>query len=296
MSKSEKRPRLQFIVSHELDFGMCAPLAKEFPPLSSLAFEKSLAITSEVLNLAIDIAVRESGAVVVNQIYGPGGYERTINASAQTRVSGSREAMRLFINVLGFLSQQTEIYTFRPCENGNSAFVQIVEMPGETRLAGHQAKIDLFNRLAATSSDAKGFSPFIDDKGNHGIRIVLTDRECSQDVIQLMVDNLKKIAEYMKLDVHVDSGRLEFEAAANDWSKDGQGEGYLQRAAQIGRPGIQRRLVGAHRTAIRQSLEDAFRKYAPEELGSFREGASQTVRECAPREAAGPGQETGVTG
>jgi hypothetical protein len=296
VSASKKRPRkLQFIVSHELDFGACAPLAKEFPPLSSLAFEKSLAITSEVLDLAIDIAAQESGAVVINKIYGPGGYETTVNASAQTRVSGNPEAIRLFINVLGFLSQQTEIYTFRPRENGNQAFVQIVEIQGETRLAGHQAKIDLFNRLTATSRNAKGFSPFIDDGGNHGIRIVITDRECSRDEIQVMLDNLKKIGEDMKLDVHVDSGRLEFEAAANDWSKDGQGEGYLQRAAQIGRSGIQRRLVGAHRTAIRRSLENAFRKYAPEELRSFREVAPHTVRECAPREEAGPGQETGMS-
>jgi hypothetical protein len=273
VSISKNRPqKVQFIVSHELDFGACAPLTKEFPPLFSLPFEKSLAITNEVLDVVIDIAAQESGVVVKGKVYGPGGYERTVNASAQTRISGTRKAMQLFINVLGYLAQQTEIYTFRPCEDGNRAFVQIVEMQGETKLARHQAKIDLFHRLTVASKNAKGFSPFVDDDGNHGIRIVLTDAECSDDEIHAMVDSLKRIGEDLELDFHVDSGRLEFAAAANDWSKHGEGESYLQRAVEIGRPGVQGRLVGAHRTAVRQLLEEAFRKHAPEELRQFREG------------------------
>jgi hypothetical protein len=38
-------------------------------------------------------------------------------------------------------------------------------MQGERRLAGHQAKIDLFNRLTLASTNAKGFSPFFDGEG-----------------------------------------------------------------------------------------------------------------------------------
>lgn len=166
MSTSKSRlQKVQIIVSHELDFGACAPLAEEFPRLSSLHFEKSLAITTEVLDIVIDIAAQESDVVVKDKVYGPGGYEQTVNASAQTRISGTRKAMQLFINVLGYLSQQTEIYTFRPCEDGNRDFVQIIEMQGERRLAGHQAKIDLFNRLTLASTNAKGFSPFFDGEG-----------------------------------------------------------------------------------------------------------------------------------
>ena len=290
-------PVTSWTVSHELDFGASAPLTKEFPSMPPLlSFEKSLAITSEVLDLIIEIAAQESGAVVINKVYGPGGYERNVNASAQTRVLGSPEAMLLFINVLGYLSQQTEIYTFRRREDGNRAFVQIVEMQGETKLAGHQAKIDLFNRLTVASPNAKGFSPFVDDEGNHGILIVLTDAECSGDEIPAMVDNLKKIGEDMELDVHVDSGRLQFEAAANDWSNCGEGESYLQRAVEIGRPGVQGRLVGAHRTAVRQRLEETFGKHAPEELRQFREGRSSPAGGWPPREQASLDQETSVSG
>jgi hypothetical protein len=297
VSTSKSHPRkVQFIVSHELDFGACAPLTKEFPPLFSLPFEKSLAITSEVLDLVIGVAAQESGVVVKAKVYGLGGYERRVNASAQTRISGTRKAMQLFINVLGYLSQQTEIYTFRPREDGNKAFVQIVEMQGKTKLAGHQATMELFNRLTVASPNAKGFSPFVDDDGNHGIRIFLPDSECSDDEIQAIVDNLKKIGEDMGLDFYVDSGRLEFGAAANDWSKHGEGESYLQRAVEIGRTGVQGRLVGAHRTAVRQLLEGTFRKHAPEELRQFREGRSRPAGGCAPLEEASLDQETSVSG
>ncbi|MGD0270387.1 MAG: hypothetical protein ABSB14_15075, partial [Candidatus Sulfotelmatobacter sp.] len=96
MSTSKSRlQKVQIIVSHELDFGACAPLAEEFPRLSSLHFEKSLAITTEVLDIVIDIAAQESDVVVKDKVYGPGGYEQTVNASAQTRISGTRKAMQL---------------------------------------------------------------------------------------------------------------------------------------------------------------------------------------------------------
>jgi hypothetical protein len=62
VSISKNRPqKVQFIVSHELDFGACAPLTKEFPPLFTLPFEKSLAITNEVLDVVIDIAALSTG-------------------------------------------------------------------------------------------------------------------------------------------------------------------------------------------------------------------------------------------
>lgn len=256
-------------ISHELDFGAGAPLTKEFPALSSLPFDKSLAITKYVLDRVIVMAAKESGAVVKLRIYGPGGYEGYVNPSAQTQIHASRRALHIFIDIVGYLSEQTEVYASSPSQSGSMTFIQIREL-GSNKLATCRGKIDFFNRLRETEPKLKGFMPFLDAEGNHGIRILRADVKWSDADIGRFLASAEKIAQNMSVKGRVTSGRLSFLRARNDWKKHPNGESYLRRAAKAGRAGIQRRMDSTYRPAVRRRLEEAFQKYAAQELQAFR--------------------------
>jgi hypothetical protein len=70
----EAEERTTRTLAFELAFGDETPYGKRFPRLSKLPYRARLAITREVLNRVIGIALGETDARRAALLYGPGGY------------------------------------------------------------------------------------------------------------------------------------------------------------------------------------------------------------------------------
>jgi hypothetical protein len=116
----------------ELEFGVGSPLRKQFGSLSTLPDSVAENITRDVLGKMAAEAARITGARVLGTAYGPGGYKGEVAPSGHFSVFGSPETIADFADVMGYLAQQTEIWTARPLKSGGSTAVDIYADASDT--------------------------------------------------------------------------------------------------------------------------------------------------------------------
>lgn len=269
--------------SFEVDFGEGAPYRARFPPLGSLTYDKRDAITREVAGKVIDLLLEETGAEGIHAVYGPGGYQRyPVQPSVQIELQGSEAAVRDFMDAVGYLLQQTEVWSARPDPYGGRMAFDIFEL-GSRTLDAPEVMERFWQRLLELGGESivQGFQPLIArglqdvPDGQPGFRLIqATPTRWSGEEIARFQEALQMVADEFELDVFFQDLMVELVTTGNNWTEARDGQGYLRGLGSRGRSALQGRLVGEYRRRVEEWLEEAYRRHAPDELDLHRRGAN----------------------
>jgi hypothetical protein len=261
-------------LSFELAFGEYSPYSRKYPSLYDLSYDVNRAITRDVLNRIVAIALRETGARQLQILYAPGGYLHfPVVPSAQLDVEATPLAAANMLDIIGYLAQQIEVMACRHFGTGGKPALQIVEQNGN-KLAQPQTVGRFWQRLRRRAPHLQGFLPVRVNK-RPGIRIIdTTSRWTVQDVVSFD-DVLEDVAREFRIRADSRLFTVQFISSGNDWKAHGDGTQYLNRLEQRGQSALARRLVTKYRPQAERWIEYSFKKYVPRSLNQTR---SQLIR------------------
>lgn len=249
----------QWKCAFELAFGEDSPYGAKFPDLYQLPYEVNLAITKEVLDQIVDVALRESGLKKIKLAYTPGGYKQfPVVPSAQMDSEGSDATARIAIGIIGYLAQQTAVIASRRVARGNRPALEIVQTEGRD-LADPKVVETFFHRLTAMSAKlGPGFSS-IENDGHPGIYIIDSGGSWTFKDFPRLDSTIKSVSN--ELQISTDRRRLQVEylEIGNDWKFYSKGEQYLGRLAKE----LRDKLVNTYQPQVEQWIEKAFERFAP---------------------------------
>jgi hypothetical protein len=268
-------------LSYEVKFSENSPYARRFPNLGDLEYAKSMGITRDVAQKAMDLIQKEAGGRVLRNVYGPGGWLQSVSPSAGSEFLSSPEAAERATNMLGYLLQQDAVLTSRPMLSGGGHEFTVIEPGGET-LRDPEKVGQFWSAFRELYPKAEGFMPVETPEGN-GIRVLKVRGHFSAKDVEALDKAASHAADRVNIGkVETSHGPADVHMASNDWSKNPDGKGYLQRIKEIGRPGVQGRLRNELAPAIERAIRDAFRKHTPEQA----KGGASLPTQAAKRIAA----------
>lgn len=249
----------QWKCAFELAFGEDSPYSAKFPDLYQFPYEVNLAITKEVLDQIVDVALRETGLKKIKLAYSPGGYkEFPVVPSAQLDSEGTDANARNAVTVIGYLAQQTAVIASRRGKAGNRPALEIVQTAGR-ELADPKFVEGFFHRLTAMSPKlGPGFSS-IENDGHPGTCIIDSGGEWTFKDFPRFTRTIKDVSSELK--ISTDSTRLEVEylEIGNDWRSYSKGEQYLERLTKD----LRDKLVNLYQPQVERWIERAFDHNAP---------------------------------
>ena len=248
----------------ELAFGEYTPYGEKFPDLYGLPYEKNLAITREVLDYVVAVALKEAGARRLRLAYLPGGFQEfPVVPSAQletiTTVDGVEDAM----NIIGYLAQQTAVIASTHDERGTAAALHIVQKSGRD-LAAPAAVEKFWRRLSALEPKLNpGFSATVGADRRPGLYIIDTEGDWPHGDAHAFDAAVASVSNEFKIETTVTHLRVNYLLLGNDWKQHHAGEQYLARLAERGRRRLVGRLRHVYRPRVERRIEQAFKRHAP---------------------------------
>ena len=265
-------------VSFEIAPGEGSPWEKMFgPEFSALPLQEQQRITQVVAGPAMDAASKISGIDLTNLVHGTGGWNMYQNPAAVGQALATKQGSEIAANVLGYLLQQTEVWSnsVKPMTKNPKAFaVDFMQesKSGNNYLASNDGIKDFWEqvqKMDPTAGSKKplfvGYQPITSPDGRPGIR-VLIDRggvKTQNDLEAAIRGPMSKMLEDFPTDISIRGHEAELTKARNDWTGDKNGQGYLARLEQ---------LLGRNPTAdldpIRGQLEEIFKRELQSASGS----------------------------
>jgi hypothetical protein len=257
------RPRV-WKISFELAFGDGTPYSKRYPSLYSLPYKVNLAITRDVLNRIIPIALHECGARRCGLLYGPGGDGNApVVPSAQLDVEGTPQQVATARDCIGFLAQQGWVLVSRPAADGEAPAIQVTARGAQL---GSVAKLSAFVKALKKRAPAlQGFMP-VRAADRAGVRMIDTEGEwTARDVIGFDAA-VATAAREGRLAVQTQRFMMRTASGTNDWKRAAGGGDYLHRFDERGQGALKQRLMRLYAPRTDAWILAAFRKYAPSRL------------------------------
>jgi len=283
-SSARGEEREPWRLAFELAFGEGSPYSTVFPSLydERLSYEVKRAITKDVLDRIVRIALRETGARRVELAYRPGGYnDFPVVPSAQLGLRASdRQVAHRVLNIIGYLAQQTLVIGSKKTRAAESrAALEIIET-GDGRQLFDRGVIEKFwRRLAALSPKlGPGFSA-IEKEGRPGIYIIDSDGDWRAEDFARFDEAIRAVATEFRIRASAEHFQVEYAEIGNDWKTNKDGASYLDRISNEGRSGLRRRLVQLYRPRVERWIRNAFKKYAPQTLRERRAAATRARNE-----------------
>lgn len=249
-------------VSFEIDFGEGSPLAAKFPEFSDLPYEARARVTEAAGARAMEIAAEVTGVHQTMRVYGPGGWMEWQNPSAQSDVVATMEGAEAYGDVLGYLTQQTEVWATQPKKTGKGLAIDVFAPE-----LGDREGVQKFWEalLEVAPDDAKGYQPT-----DGGIRILHPPEkgvgpkaiEAWRDRLHSAFSEASDILGITRLEY--DYGAADVRIRGNDWKENPDGRGYLQGLVERYGPEVEGKLSGSYST----EYEEALRKAIAEESGA----------------------------
>jgi hypothetical protein len=247
----------------ELAFGEGSPYASKFPSLYELPYETNLAITKEVLDRVVPIALSETGARRLSLAYLPGGFEANpVVPSAQLDTRATEAQTRAALDVIGYLAQQSLVIASRRGPFGDRAALQVTQTAGGDLASPARAQ-KFWRRLSGLEPKLNpGFSGTLAD-GRPGLFIIDTDGDW------LTLDEEKfdaaaaAASKEQGVKTSVEHFRVGYVAAGNDWKQYPRGEQYLKRLSDGGRRALAARLERVYRPRVERWIAEAFARRGP---------------------------------
>ena len=257
-------------VSFEIAPGEGSPWEKMFgSEFSALPLQEQQRITQVVAGPAMDAASKISGIDLTNLVHGTGGWNMYQNPAAVGQALATKQGSEIAANVLGYLLQQTEVWSnsVKPMTKNPKAFaVDFMQesKSGNNYLASNDGIKDFWEqvqKMDPTAGSKKplfvGYQPITSPDGRPGIR-VLIDRggvKTQNDLEAAIRGPMSKMLEDFPTDISIRGHEAELTKARNDWKGQSNGQSYLARLEQ---------LLGRNPTAdldpIRGQLEEIFKR------------------------------------
>lgn len=275
--------REQWRLAFELAFGEGSPYSALFPSLydERLSYEVRRAITKDVLDRIVQIALRETGARRVELSYRPGGYnDFPVVPSAQLVLRASdRQVAHRVLHIIGYLAQQTLVIGSKKTRAAESrAALEIIETGGGRHLSDRVVIEKFWRRLAALSSKlGPGFSA-IEIRGRPGIYIIDSDGDWQAEDFARFIDTIREVSKEFRIRASAEQFQVEYAQVGNDWKTNKDGASYLDRFSREGRSALRRRLVHLYRPRVERWIRNAFKKYAPQSVRKSRSAAAASAR------------------
>jgi hypothetical protein len=263
--KSVPARKQSWKISFELAFGEYSPYSRKYPSLYDLPYNVNRAITRDVLQRIIAIALRETGARQLQVIYAPGGYlQYPVVPSAQLDVEASPTATSNMLDIIGYLAQQTEVMACRPFPGGDKPALQIVEQNG-SRLARPETVERFWQHLRRRAPYVQGFLP-VRVNGRPGIRIIDTASQWSVREVVGFDSALESVTRELHVATSTRRFMVQSSHSCNDWKTYPDGKQYLDRLKNRGQSQLVIRLLTKYRPQVGRWIEYSFKEYAPGRL------------------------------
>jgi hypothetical protein len=274
----------QRFLSYELDFGKGAPWNTTFPEWHTLSQEEKAAVSKPMLDLIMDKALEITGAKENWRKLGTGAWQQDLNPSFRSGLIGSHEAALDVANIVGYLGNQTATYLMRfdPAKANVTGLGVAVHGQG---LDDPNVLGNIWKQVYSQHPDlAGGFSPTVNEDGVPGIHIgvpsgkegKLSERELAALFARVnseLVPTLRNIGTQLPNDIDIGVAKVQQIEPTNNWMRQKNGQGHLQRLGPRYGPDIQQRLDAYSR----EELEPALRREIDETLRR-RGGQGQEAR------------------
>lgn len=246
-------------IAFEVNPSPNSPLAK-LAPWENLTPEGARLVTHDTAEHAIRLAMREAGGQIAHKVYGPGGWMDAFSPAGQLGVMSSPEASERAALVLGHLLGQEEVLVVRPrVKGGNGHVFEITEVDGNTLSEPNQVE-KYWQEFRREYPQAEGFMPTRNQDGSVGISIARRNGHFNPaELLQLETAAKRAAARSGIKRIGWEESPAEVYSIANDWEHYPNGEQYLRRLAEIGKPGIIGRMQEYAR-AIQRTYIDAYRR------------------------------------
>jgi hypothetical protein len=257
-------------ISFDIAPGEGSPWASKFgEQFGALPLPEQQRITQVISEPAMSVASKLSGIDLTNLVHGTGGWNLYQNPTAVGQALATREGSEIAANTLGYLLQQTEVWSnsVKPMtKNPKSFAVDFVQegKGGNGYLDTNEGLRDFWEKVQRTDPSAGsknplfvGYQPIKTADGRPGIR-VLIDRGGvkTQNALEEAIQGpLAKMLEDYPSDISVRGHEAEINKARNDWTGDKDGKGYLARLEQL-----LGRNPAAELDPVRGQLEEIFQR------------------------------------
>jgi hypothetical protein len=228
-------------ISFEVAPGEGSPWAKKFgAQFETLEPEVKERVTQNVTDRALDVAQEIAGIDVRQLVHGTGGWQKYQNPSAVGQALATREGAEIAANVLGYLLNQTEVWvnSVKGMTANPKAFaVDFMEI-GSQNLADNARLAELWDKVleADPTGLIVGFQPISSPTGEIGIRVLIDKggKARTKGVQEAIEGPIKQALSSLDYDIRIRGYEADLVKARNDWTKDGDGKGYLGRLADLG--------------------------------------------------------------
>ena len=194
----------------------------------------------------VDELAKISGVKVKQSITGVGAYLSYVEGSIQLDTIGSPEAVKDFMDMVGYAFQQTEVINTRPLRSGKNMAIDVMsaglkEDADQVKFFSKFLDISPTNKMYYDKKDnpkslmVMGFQPIVVD-GVPGIRLLNFGGNWRQNHVQEIVEALNKTS--ASLNIQLESAlatQVDLTKTGNDWIKEHNGNSYLDSLRNRGR-------------------------------------------------------------
>ncbi len=254
-------PRQTWKFSFELAFGDNSPYSKKYPSLYDLPYAANLAITRDVLDRIVPIALREAGAKRRQLLYAPSGYRQfPAVPAAQLDAAVSPRGLATMMDVLGYLAQQSEVIASRPLATGDKGAIQITERRGGGLASPARAQ-QFWVALRKRAPQLQGFLS-LRVAGHPAWRVIDISGNWKSKDVRGFAGAVRRAARECHLVVRIRRLRVQLRTDDNAWAAAPDGGQYLRHLETRGQLGLKQRLVHEYRPRVEQWIRSALQRYA----------------------------------
>ena len=194
----------------------------------------------------VDEFAKVTGVKVKQTITGVGAYLSYVEGAIQLDTIGSPEAVKDFMDMVGYAFQQTEIINTRPLRSGKNMAIDVMsaglkEDADQVKFFSEFLSVSPKNKMYYDKDDnpeglmVLGFQPIVVD-GVPGIRLLNFGGNWRQNHVQEIVEALNKTS--ASLNIQLESAlatQVDLTRTGNDWIKEHNGNSYLDSLRDRGR-------------------------------------------------------------
>lgn len=272
-------------ISFEAAPGVGSPWAAKFGErFNALPLDKQASVTQAVTTRAMDAAREISGIDLRDLVHGTGGWNTYQNPAAVGQALATREGAEIAANVLGYLTQQTEVWVNSVkgwTKNPKAFAVDFIEDGSKT--LGTDDGLRAFWQKIMDSDSSKlmvGYQPIRTPDGQVGIRVLIDKggakrREALEKSLNGAINDA---VGGMDINLRVRGYEADLTKVRNDWETDKDGQAYLGRLADLGV-----RRTAADFDTLRRELEGLFESELGKAEGRPGPAAGSTAAANSPK-------------
>lgn len=229
-------------ISYEIAPGEQSPWeAKYGSALNALPEHEKYNITKTVSEHAMDLASQLAGIDTHNLVHGTGAWEKYQNPASVGQALSTKNAADIAAHALGYLLNQTEVWhnTVKKMTSAPKGFAIDFIENGSRNLSDKDQLKDFWQTImdADETGLIKGYQPITLPTGEVGIRALVDKggvktKEALEKALK-EGGSLDKALKNLPFDVTSQGYEAEISKARNDWSKDKNGEAYLERLGEF---------------------------------------------------------------